>query len=285
MNPYFKLVSSIDEGIYRARNLPMGRLEPAPQPDLPEDAARVLLFSPHPDDECITGGLPLRLMREAKMRVVDVAVTQGSNRARQPARWQELCDACNFIGFEPLATREGGLENIKREARRTERAAWEHATAIIKGILNEQQPEIIFLPHEHDWNSTHIGTHLLIVDALRELENFSCLVIETEFWSAMDDPNLMVESSVQDVADLVGAISFHVGEVERNPYHLTLPAWMQNNVRRGSELVGGQGGTTPEFTFATLYRARRWLNGDWVTPSPSGRFIPCESDLRKDLNL
>jgi len=32
-------------------------------------------------------------------------------------------------------------------------------------------------------------------------------------------------------------------------------------VRRGAELVGGQGGAAPDFTFATLYRLRQWKNG------------------------
>ena len=48
---------------------------------------------------------------------------------------------------------------------------------------------------------------------------------------------------------------------ERNPYHLLVPAWMQDNVRRGGELVGGQGGAAPDFTFCTLYRLRRWRDG------------------------
>ena len=36
---------------------------------------------------------------------------------------------------------------------------------------------------------------------------------------------------------------------------------MQDNVRRGGELVGGQGGAAPDFTFATLYRLRQWQDG------------------------
>ena len=56
------------------------------RPPLPADAPRALIFSPHPDDECIIGGLALRLLREAGMRVVNVAVTQGSRADRQDAR-------------------------------------------------------------------------------------------------------------------------------------------------------------------------------------------------------
>jgi hypothetical protein len=60
---------------------------------------------------------------------------------------------------------------------------------------------------------------------------------------------------------MVTATTFHVGEVNRNPYHALLPAWMMDNVRRGTELVGGQGGPAPDFTFAALYRLRRWKGG------------------------
>ena len=94
----------------------------------------------------------------------------------------------------------------------------------------------------------------------------------------MTAPNLMVESTVEDVADLVAATSFHAGEVQRNPYHLRLPAWMQDNVRRGSEIVGGQGGTAPSFTFATLYGVRRWSRGRLHPAYPGGRLLPVTED-------
>jgi hypothetical protein len=65
-------------------------------------------------------------------------------------------------------------------------------------------------------------------------------------------------SSAKDVADLMAALSLHVGEVERNPYHFRLPAWMMDNVRCGAELIAGRGSKAPEFAFATLYHLRRW---------------------------
>ena len=70
------------------------------------------------------------------------------------------------------------------------------------------------------------------------------------------------------------ALSFHVGEVQRNPYHLLVPAWMQDNVRRGGELVGGQGGAAPDFTFATLYRHRKWTAGGLRAVYEGGRTLP-----------
>jgi hypothetical protein len=104
-------------------------------------------------------------------------------------------------------------------------------------------------------------------------------VVETEFWGAMADPNLMVESSVEDVANLVAATSFHVEEVRRNPYHLSLSAWMQDNVRRGGELVGGQGAAAPDFTFATLYRLRKYAAGEFHRTYSGGKLLSAKDDL------
>ena len=87
-----------------------------------------------------------------------------------------------------------------------------------------------------------------------------------------------MESGATEVADLMAATSFHVGEVRRNPYHLRLPAWLQDNVRRGGELVGGQGGPAPDFDFATLYRLRRWRAGAWEDVYAGGRLLPCQAN-------
>ena len=83
----------------------------------------------------------------------------------------------------------------------------------------------------------------------------------------------MVEVSETDLADLITATTFHVGEVKRNPYHLLLPAWMMDNVRRGAELVGGQGGAAPNFRFAALYRLQKWSQGRLNCTFTGGKFL------------
>jgi hypothetical protein len=152
--------------------------------------------------------------------------------------------------------------------------------ATIAGILTQYAPAVVFFPHAEDWNSTHVGTHHLVVDALASLgARFHCYTIETEFWGASSSPNLMIELSAQHVGDLVAALSFHVGEVARNPYHLSLPAQMIDNVRRGGELVSGQGHAAPPFTFATLYRLRKWQDGGFMRVLASGRAVSLQEDL------
>lgn len=262
MNPYHNFVASFAQLVTMGKSLPLGNIPPRNKAK-PDSAAPVaMIFSPHPDDECIIGGLALRLMREAGMRVINVAVTQGSNQERQQPRLQELKNACHWIGFELEQTAPNGLEKINPKTRAADSTHWDGCVKIIAALLAKHQPRAIFFPHELDWNSTHIGTHFLVMDALKTLPpNFQTTLVETEFWGQMPSPNLIVESSIEDVADLLAALSFHVEEVRRNPYHLRLPAWLQDNVRRGAELVGGQGGAAPDFMFATLYRLRQWKNG------------------------
>jgi LmbE family N-acetylglucosaminyl deacetylase len=262
MNPYREFVLSFARLVAEGKSLPLGNIPPGRSDSPSADAPVALIFSPHPDDECIIGGLALRLMRESGMRVINIAVTQGSNKARQTPRWEELKNACDWLGFAVEKTAPNGLEKIHPESRTNDPQHWAGSVNVIAALLTKHQPRAVFFPHESDWNSTHIGTHFLIMDALKTLPaSFQTMLIETEFWGQMASPNLMVELDPNDVADLVAALSFHVGEVQRNPYHLRLPAWLMDNVRVGAELVGGQGKAAPDFAFATLYRARQWSNG------------------------
>jgi LmbE family N-acetylglucosaminyl deacetylase len=278
MNPYQKFVAGYSRLFTGGKSLPLGGIAPRKKSAPVRDAPVALIFSPHPDDECIIGGLALRLMREAGMRVVNVAVTLGSNKKRQMARLRELKNACEFLGFELEQTAPGGLEKINPETRSSNPAHWKAAVKIIAESLAKHQPRAIFFPHELDWNRTHIGTHFLVMDALKTLpEHFQTTLVETEFWGQMPSPNLLVESGVSDVADLVTALSFHAGEVRRNPYHLRLPAWLQDNVRRGAELAGGQGTAAPDFVFATLYRLRRWKNGGVKDVFPVGKTVSSQA--------
>lgn len=225
-----------------------------PKPVLP-DSNIVLIFSPHPDDESIVSALLLRLARECGYRIINVAVTLGSKKERQLERLAELKDACAVLNYGLEVTGERCLESVNELGRGRDPLAWQHKVAVIGDIIKQYKPTCIMVPHRNDGHPTHAGTHLLVMDALQETgyPTFVCL---TEFWRALKDPNLMIESSVDDVALMMAALSCHVGEIKRNQYHAFLPAWMTDNVRRGSELLDGAGAAAANIPFATLYH---WL--------------------------
>src|SRR4051812_3931350 len=186
MNPSQTFIAAPVQTSQRAKAAPLGGFAVPPRPAPPARAPKVLIFSPHPDDEVIIGGLPLRLLRELKMNVMNVAVTQGSNKARQPERLKELQACCDYIGFGLLQTRETGLEGINLKTRTQNAAEWEQSVARIVEILSQESPRVIFFPHDRDWNSSHIGTHHLVMDALKQMPaGFECVAVETEFWGAM----------------------------------------------------------------------------------------------------
>jgi LmbE family N-acetylglucosaminyl deacetylase len=292
-NPFRKYVFEHARLFQSGIKLPLGCPQKYPRhPRAPANAPKALIFSPHPDDECIVGGLALRLLREAKWNVINVAVTLGGKKERRTARLRELRAACDFLGFG-LAVAD--WEDINPVAHRKNCAPWRATVKTLAEILAEQQPRAIFLPHEGDGHGTHIGTHFLVLDALKTLPaGFKCHVVETEFWGQMTNPNLLVESGIEDVGDLVAALACHVGEVRRNPYHARLPAWMMDNVRRGAEWVGGPsprrsgfvhaggpGGAAPDFTFATLYRLRQWSHGRLTNVTKGGKFLSRSENAAK----
>jgi LmbE family N-acetylglucosaminyl deacetylase len=280
-DPYRQFVEAIQRLQQDARALPLGTAAPcAPVPPRP-GAPLAMLLSPHPDDEIINGGLPLRLSREAGWRVLDVAVTLGSNPARREQRWREAQTACASVGFELVSAAPGGLSGVSLERRAADPTSWARDAERLAELIARHAPRVMFVPHDDDWNSTHRGTHQLVIDALSTQElALELWVVETEFWRPMATPNLIVELDVDALADLVRALGCHVGEVQRNPFHVTLPAWMIDNVRRGAELVLGQGQSTPPFTFATLYRVRRWRAGGFEPPAP-GRAIAMADDVAR----
>jgi len=280
LNPYKNFVSEYARLVKEGKSYPLGGFPAAAHPPVAGDAPKALFFAPHPDDECIVGGLAVRLLREAGMNLINVAVTQGSKKGRQAERLRELEAACRYIGFGLVITGPSGLERINPKTREQDRPHWARCVRVVADILASHKPRVILFPHDQDWNSTHIGTHFLVMDALKQMPgDFECFLVETEFWGQMADPNLMVEISEGDLADMITATTFHVGEVKRNPYHLLLPAWMLDNVRRGSELVGGQGGAAPDFTFAALYRLRKWSQGRVANVLDRGKMVSCSDNV------
>ena len=75
-NPYLKYAQSFLDLVEREMRSPTELLSLRWEPAKPR-LRRPDPFSP-PDDECIVGGLPIRLLREAGFKIVNVAITLGS---------------------------------------------------------------------------------------------------------------------------------------------------------------------------------------------------------------
>ena len=200
-------------------------------------------------------------------------MSTGSKPERQLARAQELAVACECLGFENIVLAERGLQRISGHSRAHDPAHWAVCVNELASHIDRLRPDMIVLPHPHDAQAAHRGTSLLGLDVLKRLPTtYTPWVAYAEFWSTQPSPNLMVQVSPHDLADLIGALMQHKGEISRNPYHLRLPAWMMDNVRRGAEQVGLPGSQAPDFPFATLYRVLRWQGGDLRPAWEGGQF-------------
>lgn len=221
----------------------------------------ILILAPHPDDECLMGLLPLRLQTECGFQAWVVPATLGSRVERQAARKQELAAACRVLGFRLrfLTTRDPVRE--------------------LRDRLDDLQPAAVFLPHAQDGHPTHRATYRLGIAAMDVSRMPVHHVVETEYWHPLTHPNLMVAARKSQLAALRRALACHAGEIARNDYAARLPAWMSDNVRRGTELLGGMGTAAPGMAHATLYRARRRTAGRWVPEFRGGRILDSSADL------
>ncbi|MDA3799016.1 MAG: PIG-L family deacetylase [Kiritimatiellae bacterium] len=278
-NKYIKMVNAFEKVFSDSKKIELGNESPLSVPTHTDDSHKMLIFGPHPDDECIIGALPLRLRKE-NVNVKNVAVTLGSNVSERARRLGELKDACAYLNWPLILCGDEGLDSVNIDCLMENRELWEANVDVIYDILKRERPDSITIPNVEDANSTHVGVHMLVIDALEKMDkDFECNVVETEFWGANRSPNLMVQSSNEEVSQLITALSFHKGEVARNPYHLTLCPWMMDNVRRGGELVGGQGGAVPDFTYATLYRCLKFKDGELSNLYDDGKFVSSTDNL------
>ncbi|HXH73816.1 MAG TPA: PIG-L family deacetylase [Bacteriovoracaceae bacterium] len=228
----------------------------------------VMILSPHPDDESIIGSLALRLSHENGAHIINVAVTLGSKKERQAERSKELSEACKLLNMELVELDDN----------------WKKKEKELKALILKYQPTIIFAPHLKDHHPTHIKTGDLLKKTLKTMKGTTVLVAWTEFWGQMKKPNLMVEVPVEILELQMNALEKHQGEISRNPYHLRLPAWMMDNVRRGSEIIAGNGTESPRIAFAVLYQLQLFGRGKFTDPKINS-FLGVKSNIGQIFKL
>lgn len=229
----------------------------------------VMILSPHPDDESIVGSLALRLSHENNAHIVNVAVTVGSNKARQKERVKELEDACELLEMECVYLDED----------------WKKKEKELKSLIQKYQPQLIIAPHTKDFHPAHIKTGELLKKSLLALKKVNTLIAWSEFWAPMSKPNILVEVPQEIIELQMRALEKHVGEVSRNPYHLRLPAWMMDSVRRGSEVVGGKGVEATNMAFGVLYQLQLFKAGKFTAPKLQSAFLTSQSDIGQMFKL
>ena len=215
---------------------------------------RILILAPHPEDECLMSGFAIRAQSAFQSEVVVVPFSYGSKVERRAARKVELAHALKILEFNLLDPR------IKTESDE------ELTVAEFRIALKSFNPDVVLSMHLNDGHPVHIRSAKLAQKALQDYASDSKQTIhwlQSEFWQSMDKPNLLIPLSAAEIAKMGDALSAHVGEVSRNPYHLTLPAWSMEQVRRGSEMCVDEtgarisGAKKDDYVFGQIYRIEK----------------------------
>ncbi|MGH9325524.1 MAG: PIG-L deacetylase family protein [Terriglobia bacterium] len=275
-------LNAVIASVESAQAIPLGPSLVAPEPPAPSDArdraAKIVYCAPHPDDEALSGALALRLHLDSGAPVTNVAITLGRDPAQKERRLREIESACRALDFRLIvAEPPHGFENVNEAARKQHPNEWAAKVETLAGIFDREKPDVVFAPHAQDFNTTHVGTHYLAVDALgthlERTKRKPVLLVETEIWHQIERPNLMVGVTPELVArQLVGACE-HGGEMRRNPYHLLHLCRLMDNVRRGSEVVGGQGAVAQKFPLAELYNVAVMNGKERIATRPEGVIV------------
>ena len=124
---------------------------------LPEANQKVLIVSPHPDDETIATGGYIAMSRERGAEVGIVLVTDGNKHGLRDKRYLEFKKSTSILGVPEsdlmfLNYPDGGLVNIKES----------ELQANLKREIDQFKPNIIIYPNPSDSHSDHATAGLVV---------------------------------------------------------------------------------------------------------------------------
>lgn len=155
--------------------------------DLPP--MRVLVLSPHPDDEAIGAGGTLVAHVRAGSQVTVLYLTDGGGVGEERG--------------ELIATRRAeagaagarlGVEQIFWDNPDTRLSNDPASVAALAEVLRERRPERVYMPSFFDTHYDHFATNQILLDAARQA-GWEGTVCGYEVWDAVPFPNYLVDVS------------------------------------------------------------------------------------------
>lgn len=130
---------------------------------IPEESQRILVFSPHPDDETIAAGGYLNMADQAGALVHVVLVTDGNKHGLEKQRYQEFHKATACLGIDQQQLEfwgypDGALNKSGKSLNRK-----------IRQAIVDFKPAIILYPHPRDHHADHAKLGSVVEKELREL--------------------------------------------------------------------------------------------------------------------
>lgn len=117
----------------------------------PTSADKVLIISPHPDDETIAAGGYIERAKKNDAKLEILLVTDGNRRGHGAERHQEFIDATKILGAEESDLKFLNLPEFYLK----EKVSQGDLTKILSNEITSFSPTIIIYPEEVDANPDH----------------------------------------------------------------------------------------------------------------------------------
>jgi LmbE family N-acetylglucosaminyl deacetylase len=221
-----------------------------------------LHLSAHPDDELLGAPATLFALRDAGLRIVNIACGLGrpAQHARRRIEVEEACARANFelqVLDPPLALSAG--DDLA--------AAEMHIRDALTAALSEHEPACVVAPSPHD---RHHGHEVVGRGVRLALEAVAVppVWLAWEFWAMLPLPTLLVGYDEERLEEITTALSAHAGELARIDYARALEARARLGGVLGGERVFGYGRDIADPPFAEVLCELHRSDGEWWAGAP-----------------
>lgn len=150
----------------------------------------VMIISPHMDDEVIGCSGTITLFRKEINRLIIVHMTEDESRI---VEYQEINKLLQVDNHYELCLEDGFIEENYKQA----------VLKLIE-IIQEEKPQLIFIPHSDDNHVDHIATHRIAIDAIEKSRYWNDEsrhhnvqdILEYEVWSFQKKVSYVVDISL-----------------------------------------------------------------------------------------
>lgn len=144
---------------------------------------RILVISPHPDDESIGCGGTVRKHVEARDQVRVVFLTSGekgghgrSEQETARVREREARSAANILGIREIEFFRLPDGDVR---------ATRSSILQLRKLLSAWKPNVIYLPHEGEMHADHRAAVRLLARTLRRMNGYKPRILTFEVWTPL----------------------------------------------------------------------------------------------------
>ncbi|MFC1790343.1 PIG-L deacetylase family protein [Patescibacteria group bacterium] len=201
---------------------------------------KIAFFSPHPDDDVIASGALLHELGKRENQILIVCLTNSPRVISGPMskiekialRQKETRAACRVIGTKPLFLNleKPDLENKRGKTK-------------IKKFLEEEKPDIIFVPPSEDVHPTHQKVTKLVLENIGQASSVK-QVWFFDGWTPLPAPNYIFFFSEKEMAIKKEAVTKHVSQHQRLNFFRAAKGLNIFRGEMGKELMAGFGASS-----------------------------------------